>query len=119
MNKNKLALLTLPMFAFSAVAEAGHGTFADQRSYSVCRSAFQAVSVGLVTERHHFIDKRAGNPLLYLNGSRWEEGKRTLAKMSCETDLRGSRILSSEISAGRYRNPRTKVTTIELATLDK
>lgn len=112
---NKLSLLALPLIAFSALSEARDGTFADQRGYAVCSSEFHAASVGLVTDRHHFIDKRAENPRFYLNGTRWENGSRADVKMACDTARSGARVLASEISAGRYQGQRTRVTTIDMA----
>lgn len=111
---NKLSLLALPLIAFSAFSEARGGTFADQRGYAVCSSEFHASSVGLVTDRHHFIDKRAENPRFYINGTRWEDGSRAAVKMTCDTPSNGSRVLASEISAGKYTGQHTKVT-VEVA----
>ena len=111
---NKLSLLALPLIAFSALSEARDGTFADQRGYAACTSELRATSVGLVTDRHHFIDKRAENPRFYINGTRWEDGSRTDVRMSCDTTASSSRVLASEISAGKYNGQRTKVT-VEVA----
>jgi hypothetical protein len=107
---NKLSLLVLPLIAFSAIAEARWDAPADKRGYETCKAAFRASSDGLVTERHHFIDKRAENPRYYINGTRWENGNRTAVKMACETHLNGSRVLLSEISTGRYANRQTSST---------
>lgn len=111
---NKLSLLALPLIAFSALSEARDGTFADQRGYAACTSEFHASSVGLVTDRHHFIDKRAENPVFYINGNRWEDGSRADVKMSCETHASGARVLASKISAGKYKGQQTRIT-IEVA----
>lgn len=107
---NKLSLLALPLIAFSAFSEARDGTFADHRGYSACTSLFHAASVGLVTDRHHFIDKRAENLRFYINGTRWEDGSRADVKMTCDTAASGSRVLASEISAGKYSDQRTNIT---------
>ena len=112
---NKLSLLTLPLIAFSALSEARDGTFADQRGFAACTSEFHDASVGLVTDRHHFINKRAENPRFYINGTRWEDGSRADVKMSCETARSGVRVLANEITAGRYQGQPTKVTTIDMA----
>lgn len=111
---NKLSLLALPLIAFSALSEARDGTFADQRGFAACTSEFRAASVGLVTDRHHYIDKRAENPRFYINGTRWEDGSRADVKMTCDTAPSGSTVLASEISAGKYKGQHTRIT-IEVA----
>lgn len=111
---NKLSLLALPLIAFSALSEARDGTFADQRGYAACSSEFRASSVGLITDRHHYIDKHAENPRFYINGTRWEDGSRADVKMTCDTVASGSRVLASEISAGKYNGQHNKIT-IEVA----
>lgn len=107
---NKLSLLALPLVAFSALSQAGDGTFADQRGFANCSSEFHAASVGLVTDRHHFVDKRDENPHFYINGTRWEEGSRASVKMACETSPSGADVLASEITAGRYKGQHTRIT---------
>jgi|GEM_PF-1385152 len=107
---NKLSFLALPLLAFSALSEARDGTFADQRGFANCHSEFHAASVGLVTDRHHFVDKSDKNPRFYINGTRWEAGSRTDVKMACDTSASGANVLASEITAGRYKALHTKIT---------
>ena len=113
-----LTFCALPLIAFSTVAEARTGTLADQRGFNTCHSEFHAQSNGLVTDRHHYIDKRGENPRYFINGTRWEDGDRAAVKMSCETHPNGSQILFSEISAGRYAGQQTRIT-IEVADSSK
>ena len=107
---NKLSLLALPLIAFSAMSEARAGTLADQRGFEACSSEFRAASDGLVTARYHYVDKSAGDPRFYINGTRWEAGERATVKMACDTARNGLSVLATEISAGRYEGQRTRIT---------
>ena len=109
-----LALTVLPLIAFTGLAEARSGTLADQRGYENCRDVFVAESNGLATTRHYLVDRSGETPRFYINGARWEDGERTLARMTCDTAGTGGRVLASTIEPGRFihRNPRV---TIEVA----
>jgi len=109
-----LTWTVLPLIAFTGFVEARQGTFAEQRGYENCRTQFADQSRGLETTRHYFVDRSAETPRFYINGSRWEDGERTLARMTCVTTPSGARILASEVESGRFLNRHPKVT-VEVA----
>lgn len=109
-----LALTVLPLIAFAGLAEARPGTLAEQRGYESCRSVFAAESSGLATTRHYFVDRSTDTPRFYINGARWEDGERTLARMTCDTTSTGARVLASEIESGRFIHRNARIT-IEVA----
>jgi hypothetical protein len=113
-----LALTVLPLLAFTAsfadMAEARPSTLAEQRGYENCRAQFAAASSGLATNRHYFVDRSAQTPRFFINGARWENGERTLARMTCVTTPTGGRVLASEVESGRFQNRHPKVT-VEVA----
>lgn len=111
-----LTLTALPLIAFTGLAEARPGTLSEHRGYESCRQVFAAESSGLATQRHYFVE-RVGDPAtprFYINGARWEDGERTLARMTCDTTKNGGRVLASEIASGRFIHKNALIT-IEVA----
>jgi hypothetical protein len=108
-----LALTVLPLVAFAGLAEARPGTLAEQRGYANCRSVFAADSSGLATPRHYFVEHGSDTARFYINGARWEDGERTLARMTCDTTT-GARVLASSIDSGRFVHRNARIT-IEVA----
>lgn len=113
-----LTLTVLPLIAFAGIAEARPGTLSEHRGYESCRQVFAEQSSGLATQRHYYVEKIGekadATPRFYINGARWEDGERTLARMTCDTTKNGGRVLASEVAPGRFIHKHARIT-IEVA----
>ncbi len=113
----KTSLLATSAFALclsATFAEARTSTDAEFRGYQQCVNAADRESRGLVPSRNYYLDK-GETSLYYVNATRWEEGERAAVRVACETDLRGHRLLSANVSPGHFTLDRTGSVTIDIA----
>ncbi len=114
MKKTALVTAASVALGFGTVAQAQTSSDAEFRGYQSCLEAADEVSNGLGASRQYLINKEGDTNLYFVNATRWEDGERNAIRVACETNRRGSVLLSKTIQDGRYDTNRTRVT-VEVA----
>ncbi len=86
------------------------------RGYQTCVKAAAKENRGMTVARNYYLNREGVKRLYYVNAHAWVDGEREALAIACTTSLGGHRLVSMDVSPGRFTNDKGSVR-VEVASM--